>query len=113
MHRVAFRLSIFILMTGAFRLTAAPSSPPRQDVPWDSLVAQIQIIESINQSDSVKTALLNEAFAARHLTVEEYRAFYEGLLQKNPIEQRRFFERVKAILEGLLNPTPSPQKDDK
>jgi hypothetical protein len=82
---------------------------------WDTVVAEIQIIESLNQPDSVKSALMVDLFQRYNLTEKDYRSFYDHFSNLSPEDQRKFMERVKAVLPSLLKlggeyQTSQPQK---
>ncbi len=83
----------------------------KTDVPWDSVAAELQIIDSLREPDSIKFSLTKKLFIKHHLTEQDYRVFYEDFL-KQPVEkQREFMETVKAILQALMrqNTNSKPQ----
>lgn len=78
---------------------------PRYGSAWDTLVAEIQIIESLNQPDSLKSQLMNELFDRRRVSAEDYRQFYEAFYRLPFEEQQKFVERIKTLIPQLLNLT--------
>ena len=75
---------------------------PKTEVPWDTVTAQLQIIESFRQPDSVKTSLTKELFIQYGLTEQDYRSFYDDFLNQPVKKQREFLDKVKAILQSLM-----------
>ncbi|RMH89429.1 MAG: hypothetical protein D6681_14400 [Calditrichaeota bacterium] len=71
-------------------------------VPWDTVVAEMQIIESSRQPDSLKNTLMQDLFHRYHITAEAYEHFYQDFLRQPPAEQLRFLDRVKSILQAFL-----------
>ena len=80
---------------------------------WDTVIAEIQIIEQSTIEDSLKSKLMVTLFARYNLTEEDYRSFYERFMSLPLQQQREFLERVKTIvprlikLEELAPPTES------
>jgi hypothetical protein len=70
--------------------------------PWDTVVAEIQIIEHSTVEDSLKNKLMAELFTRYNLTEKDYRSFYEHFLVLPPKQQREFLERVKTIVPRLV-----------
>jgi hypothetical protein len=69
---------------------------------WDTIVAETQVIESQNRPDSVKSALMTELFQRYNITEKDYRLFYDHFSNLSPEDQRKFMERVKAVLPSLF-----------
>lgn len=76
---------------------------PRHSSAWDTLIAEIQIIESWNQPDSLKGQLLSELFERRQVSLEDYRRFYDDFYHQPFEEQQIFMERIKTLIPQLLN----------
>lgn len=76
---------------------------PRHNSAWDTLVAEIQIIESLNQPDSTKSQLMSELFERRRVRLEDYRQFYDDFYRQPFEEQQKFVERIKTLVPQLLN----------
>ncbi|MCK6619022.1 MAG: hypothetical protein HUU32_05105 [Calditrichaceae bacterium] len=76
---------------------------PRQSSAWDTLIAEIQIIESLNQPDSTKSQLMSELFERRQVSLEDYRRFYDDFYRQPFEEQQKFVERIKTLVPQLLN----------
>lgn len=99
-------LLIFIILP---RLTFADDH--NVTVAWDTVVAEMQIIEQSTIEDSLKSKLMIALFARCNLTEEDYRSFYERFMSLPLQQQREFLERVKTIvprltkLEELAPPT--------
>jgi len=85
----------------------------RSTAAWDTVIAEIQIIEQSTIEDSLKSKLMVTLFARYNLTEEDYRSFYERFMSLPLQQQREFLERVKTIvprlikLEELAPPTES------
>lgn len=108
--RHSWLLFIFILLP---RLTYADET--NVAAPWDTVVAEIQVIEHSTIEDSLKNKLVADLFDRYNLTEKDYRSFYEKFLDLPLEQQREFFERVKTIvpqlvkLEELAPPSESPR----
>lgn len=71
-------------------------------VPWDSLVAEMQITDQLAVTDSLKQARLAQIFHQFGVSRDDYRRFREEMLLKSADAQRDFIQAVKAIAEGRL-----------
>ncbi len=66
--------------------------------PWDTVLAEIQIVEQISAVDSIKSQLLKGLFERYQITEDDYQKFYENFM-KQPVQfQQQFLDRVKEIL---------------
>lgn len=72
-------------------------------IPWDTVMANIQVIESMNEPDSVKNTLTQQLFSEHHLTAEDYRRFYNDFLKRSPEEQAAFLKSVEGIILEWMN----------
>lgn len=70
-------------------------------VPWDTVMAEIQVIEALEEADSLKDGRMKALFARYRIGSEDYRQFYEHFLQRTPEDQQQFIQEVKAILQAL------------
>jgi len=95
--RHSWLLFIFILLP---HLTYADET--KVTAPWDTVVAEIQIIEHSTVEDSLKNKLMAGLFARYNLTEKDYRSFYEHFLDLPLEQQREFLERVKTIVPQLV-----------
>lgn len=109
-----YRHFFTILFVTALATCLAGQEPMQQkSVPWDSVTADIQIIESLDQPDSIKTSLTRELFDQYELTANDYRLFYDDFLEQ-PLEiQREFMEKVKAILQSAIKKEIIPPSKNK
>lgn len=71
--------------------------------PWDTVMANIQVIETANEPDSVKNALMQQLFSDFKLTAEDYRRFYDDFLERPPEKQAAFLKRVEEIILEWMN----------
>jgi hypothetical protein len=70
---------------------------------WDTVMANIQVIETMNEPDSVKNALMQQLFSDFQLTAEDYRRFYEDFLKRSPEKQAAFLKQVEEIILEWMN----------
>lgn len=89
---------ILVLSTNVFGNKAKT-----KETPWDTLIANIQIIESTKEPDSVKTAMTKKLFSDYHIKAEDYEKFYNDFLKKPPEQQAKFLKRVEEIILKLMN----------
>lgn len=73
------------------------------DTPWDTVIANLQIIESMTQPDSVKTALTQELFSDFQIKSEDYEKFYNKFFKKPPDQQTKFLKKVEEIILNRIN----------
>ncbi|GEM_PF-4015990 len=92
-----FLFVMFMLIGSAVGTRA--QDQPLPDVPWDSLMASIKMVDSSLKPDSVKGALLRQLFESYQITMEHYQQFYRKIMSDSPQQQTRFLKRVKEILE--------------
>ncbi len=70
-----------------------------QAVPWDSIVAEMKIIQEMTGADSLKNDLLKSLFNTRNLDSDAYNRFYEYFLNLTVQEQEAFIKNVRDILD--------------
>lgn len=93
-----FLLLILLLSTQIFG-----NDTKAANAPWDTLVANMQIIESMKKPDSVKTAMTKKLFSDYQIEAEDYNNFYDDFLKKSPEQQAKFFKKVEEIILELMN----------
>lgn len=91
---------LFIIFIFPPHLTYADET--NVSAPWDTVVAEIQIIEHSTVEDSLKNNLMAELFTRYNLTEKDYRSFYEHFLDLSLEQQREFLDRVKTIVPRLV-----------
>lgn len=96
--RFFWPLCLMLLLTGPDGLAQSTASAPAA-IPWDSLMADLQIIENARVADSTRAQLTRQLFNDYQLTIADYRDFYRDFLQKPLAEQRQFLEAVQKILK--------------
>ncbi|MCB0305696.1 MAG: hypothetical protein KDI38_18180 [Calditrichaeota bacterium] len=96
---IAFWIWLFPLLAGAAAQDTVVGAPA--EVPWDTLMAEIQVIESLEEADSLKDGQMKALFARYQVGSEDYRRFYEQFLQRTPDAQQQFIQNVKSILQAL------------
>ncbi|NOX38720.1 MAG: hypothetical protein GXO78_14415 [Calditrichaeota bacterium] len=69
-------------------------------VPWDSVVAEIQIIQGSRLPDSVKAQLLGQVFQKFDLEMSDYQAFYQQFRRWSNERVVRFLHRVETIIKA-------------
>lgn len=89
---------LFVTMLVLLPISAFAGPEDAKEIPWDTVMANIQVIESANKPDSVKNTLTQELFSEFQLTAEDYRRFYDAFLKKPPQEQAAFLKRVEEIM---------------
>lgn len=94
---ILFWIWFFPLLAGAQENRAVVAT----EAPWDSVMAEIQIIESLEEADSLKDGQMKALFARYRVSSEDYRHFYEHFLQRSPEAQQQFIQEVKSILQAL------------
>ncbi len=87
----------------------AESAPGRTTVPWDSVMAHIQLIKNASMADSVKYQMIESLFARYQITAKDYQHFYEIFLKKPVEEQQEFIDRMRRILQEINQPPKSFQ----
>jgi hypothetical protein len=78
---------------------------------WDTLFAELQIIEARNEPDSIKASLINTLFKDYGVSVGDYQKFYSQLMKENPKKQYDFLKRIEKILIESLK--DFRQRDDR
>lgn len=89
---------IFFWMIGVLFTPLLAEDDKTVDAPWDTVMAEIQLIESLTQADSLKNMLMTDLFQRYQITDQDYRAFYADFLTRRPQQQYDFLSRVKAVL---------------
>lgn len=72
-------------------------------VPWDTVIAKMQVIDSMNQPDSVKSGLTQELFSDYNLKADDYINFYNKFFERPPDRQVKFLKKVEEIILELMN----------
>ena len=73
------------------------------DTPWDTVIANLQIIESMSQPDSVKNALTQELFSNYQIKAGDYEKFYNKFFKKPLDQQTKFLKKVEEIILNRIN----------
>lgn len=97
MNQFVYRILFITFLLGCGGILSAEPGAAG-DAPWDTVMAELQIIESMNQPDSVKTILTRELFSQYQLSADDYGQFYERFLRRPPEKQLEFFRRVENII---------------
>ena len=74
-----------------------------KETAWDTVMANIQVIETMNEPDSVKNTLTQQLFSKFDLTVQDYRRFYDNFLKRPPEKQAAFLKQVEEIILEWMN----------
>ncbi len=91
---------IFSILLGISPLQAQPEENfDFQAVPWDSVVAEMKIIQEMTATDSLKENLLKSLFNTRNLEGDDYDRFYQHFLNLTVQEQEDFIKSVRDILD--------------
>lgn len=72
------------------------------DTPWDTVIAKLQVIESVNRPDSVRVVLTQKLFSDYDLSADDYGKFYDEFLKKPPDQKVEFLKRVENILLKMM-----------
>lgn len=99
--RTAFHAALLLTLFACFPPASAAENDSSAAV-WDTVLAEMQIIESSDGADSLKNRLMADLFARYNLTAQDYRSFYENFLALPVEEQRRIMQRVKDVMPRLL-----------
>ena len=99
--RNAFYAVLLLTFFACFPSASAAAGDSSAAV-WDTVLAEIQIIESSDGADSLKSQLMADLFARYNLTAQDYRSYYETFRSLPIEEQRRIMERVKEVMPRLL-----------
>jgi len=94
-------LFLGLLMLLPNNVSAGPKDA--KETPWDTVMANIQVIESMNEPDSVKNTLTRQLFSDFQLTAEDYRRFYNDFLKRPPEKQAAFLKQVEEIILEWMN----------
>lgn len=82
-------------------------------VPWDSVLAEMQVISSLSEADSVREQLYTNLFERYQISVEDYRKFHSDFMQKDREGQRQFLENIQKIIQHRQEkPVSDPVKID-
>ena len=95
------RLIFFLLLMvmGSSVINAQDSTTTVQ---WDTIMAEILIIESMTAPDSLKQADMVALFDIYDITLDDYRAYYDRVLAEPEKAQMDLFLRVSKILRATL-----------
>lgn len=96
---IAFLIWLFPLLVGAVAQNNLAGA--HTEAPWDTIMAEIQVIESLEEADSLKDGQMKALFTRYQVGSEDYRNFYEHFLQRTPEAQQQFIQEVKLILQTL------------
>jgi hypothetical protein len=72
------------------------------NTPWDTVIAKLQVIESMNRPDSVRVVLTQKLFSDYDLSADNYGKFYDKFLKKPPDQQVEFLKKVENILLKMM-----------
>ena len=75
------------------------AEPVPEMVPWDSILARIQIVEALSEPDSIKKSYMSKIFNQYMLTIDDYRQFYLSFETSSMDKKQQFISDVKEILE--------------
>lgn len=93
----------FIIFSAVLEMSPLQAQPEAkfdfQAVPWDSVVAEMKIIQEMTGADSLKENLLKSLFNSRELSSADYDRFYQHFLNLTVQEQEAFIKTVRDILD--------------
>lgn len=95
-----YRYLILILLITASNLLG--NQPKATNTPWDTVIAKLQVIESMNRPDLVRVVLTQKLFSNYDLSADDYAKFYDKFLKKPPDQQVEFLKRVENILLKMM-----------
>ncbi len=89
---------VFMLTMHSQLLAQSDNSVAKTFAPWDTVLAEIQIVEQINAVDTLKSQLLKDIFDRFQVTAQDYKNFYNNFMKKPLKFKQAFLDRVKSIL---------------
>jgi len=99
-YHLATHIFLLIIFVISGKLSAEPEQ--KNEAPWDTLMAKLQVIESMKQPDSVKAAMTKELFDNYDLQAADYSRFYNNFLEKTTEQQLNFLKKVENIILEML-----------
>ncbi|MCB9070319.1 MAG: hypothetical protein R3C41_07705 [Calditrichia bacterium] len=82
-------------------------------MPWDSVLAEMQVISSLSEADSVREQLYTNLFERYQISIDDYRKFHRDFMQKDREGQRLFLENIQKIIQHRQEkPVSDPDKID-
>ena len=99
-HWTAIAGPLFALLLSALPLWG--QQPDFSAASWDTLGAEILIINEAAVPDSAKAGLFSRVLARFHHTADQYQAFRGWLFEQPAQVQADYVKRVKAITENRL-----------
>lgn len=99
-HNLTSLISLLMILVISGKLSAA--SDQNVEVPWDTVIAELQVINAMKQPDSVKAALTQALFDKYDLQAEDYSRFYNNFLAKSPEQQLTFLKKVENVILEML-----------
>ncbi len=91
---------MLIVLLGVSLTGAASTDSLLNKVPWDSVVAEIQIVQGSRLPDSIKAQLLEQVFKKFNIEMADYQAFYLQFRTWSNKQVVRFLHRVETILKA-------------
>jgi hypothetical protein len=108
-------IQIFLSLLIFFYLANSDNGFSNESTPtaWDTVIAQLKIIDSGKQADSIKAELIHQVFEEHGIGVEDYRTFYQNFFERSPENQVKFLKRVEKIIQNHLKEflVPDPETD--
>ncbi len=98
---VTYTIVMFCLII--FNANATGEPKDFEQAVWDTVIANIKVIESLEQPDSVKNGLIQDLFEDYQVTANEYRHVYKKLINQPPKQQQQLLKRIKSILQKLIS----------
>jgi len=92
------RLTIFLIFLINVLVFGNDGNQKLTVAEWDTLFAELQIIESRSEPDSIKASLINTLFKKYGVNGEDYQKFYTQLMKEKPEKQYDFLKRIEKIL---------------
>lgn len=100
-------LWLMIALTFGWRTGNADNTPRKTTVPWDTVMAQMQMIKNVSMADSIKYQMFKSLFDRYQINATDYQRFYENFLKKPVDEQQKFIDRMRRILQEINQPPKS------
>lgn len=111
--RISQFLVVLITLFLQINFVYANNESETVTVPWDSVLAEMQVISSLSEADSVREQLYTNLFERYQISIDDYRKFHRDFMQKDREGQRQFLENIQKIIQHRQEkPVSDPDKID-
>jgi len=91
-----FNSVLFILILSTFSCTTPESE--RQQPDWRTIIKELEVILVSDTADSVKAFQINSLFESHHISLEDYRDFYEKSIQEKPLKNLELLKDIEQLI---------------